>query len=64
VEKRRFVSHEEVTQVLERAGYSQERIEEVLREFPDPIDTERDGDALFKHGISAGTLMDRMGGGP
>jgi hypothetical protein len=64
VEKRRLVSHAEAEKILRRAGYSHERIEDVLRHLPDPIDTERDGEALFKHGISAGSLMDRMGGSP
>jgi hypothetical protein len=64
VDKRRLVSHAEAEQLLRRAGYSQERIEDVLRHFPDPIDTERDGEALFEHGLSAGSLMDRMGGSP
>ena len=59
-----MVSHAEAEPILRRAGYSQERIEDVLSDFPDPIDTERDGEALFKLGISADRLMDRMGGSP
>lgn len=50
--------------MLRRAGYSSEQIEAALRDTPDPIDTERDAEALFKHGITAGTLIDRMGGSP
>lgn len=64
MEKRRFLSHAEVERILRRAGYSQEQIVDVLRDLPDPIDTERDSEALFKQGISAGSLMDRMGGSP
>jgi predicted AAA+ superfamily ATPase len=64
VDKKRLYSHAEAQQILRRAGYSQERIEVLLRDVPDPIDTERDAEALFKHGISAGTLMNRMGGSP
>ena len=64
VEKERLVAHAEAERVLRRAGHSEQQIEDVLRDFPDPIDTERDSEALFKRGISAGTLMDRMGTSP
>ena len=64
MEKRQLTSHSEAKQILRRAGYSPERIDDVVRHLPDPIDTERDGEALFKLGVSRGTLMDRMGGSP
>ena len=59
-----MVSHAEAAQVLRHAGYSQERIREMLRDLPDPIDRDRDGGALFKLGLTADQLMDRMGGSP
>jgi hypothetical protein len=59
-----LISHAEAAQVLRHAGYSQDRIREMLRDLPDPIDPERDGVALFKLGLSADQLMDRMGGRP
>ena len=59
-----MVSHADAEQIMRRAGYSPEQIEEALRDLPDPIDTERDRDAVFKHGISLTTLTDRMGGSP
>jgi hypothetical protein len=58
------ISHTEAEQILRRAGYSQERIEDVLRDLPDPIDTEREATALAKLGLSPNQLMDRMGGSP
>lgn len=65
MERRRFISHAECENVLRRVGYSKQQIDDLLRDFPDPIDIERDGDELFrKHGLSADTLMDRMGGSP
>jgi hypothetical protein len=64
VEKRHLISHAQAAQVLRRAGYSQDRIRELLRELPDPIDPDRDGVALVKLGLSADQLMDRMGGSP
>ena len=59
-----LISHAEAEKLLRGAGYSQEWIENALGQLPDPIDTERDGDTLFKLGMSRGTLMDRMGGSP
>ena len=64
MEKPRFISHAELTRVLRRAGYSQQQIEDLLRELPDPVDTERDRGELFKHGITVGSLMNRMSGSP
>jgi hypothetical protein len=65
VEKKHAIySHTEAEQILRNAGYSQERIDDVLRNLPDPIDLGRDGEALFKLGLSDGILMDRMGGSP
>jgi hypothetical protein len=60
----RWISHADAAQVLRRAGYSPERIEELLRDLPDPIDAERDSVALVQRGMSPGELMDRMGGSP
>jgi hypothetical protein len=60
----RSVSHTEAERALRRAGYSQERIEEVMRQLPDPLDLDRDADVLFKLGVDASTLTDRMGASP
>jgi hypothetical protein len=57
-------SHAEVERYFRKAGYSQEQIEDLLRHLPDPIDTERDAEALFKLGVGVGALVDRMGGSP
>ena len=55
-----MIPHAEAAQLLRHAGYSQDRIRELL----DPIDPERDSGALFKLGLTADQLMDRMGGSP
>lgn len=60
----RFISHAEVEKLLHRVGYTQEQIEDLLRDFPDPIDLQRDREALFKHGISLGSLLNQMGASP
>jgi hypothetical protein len=57
-------SHEEVAQVLRRAGYSDELISEVLSQLPDPIDLQRDQQILARYGLNRERLMDRMGGSP
>ena len=64
MENRQLISHAEAKQILRRAGYSPEQVDDVLRHLPDPIDTERDGDALLKLGVTRGTLLDRLGGSP
>ena len=62
--KRRFVPRSEAEQMLRRAGYPQELIEKMMRDLPDPIDTQRDAEAFTKWGISEEALMDRMGASP
>jgi hypothetical protein len=57
-------SHEHVSQVLRRAGYSEEFIREVLSELPDPIDLRRDEHLLGRYGLSSERLMERLGGSP
>ena len=64
MQERHLVSHAEAKRLLRRAGYLPEQIEDLLRDLPDPIDTERDAAACFERGLSVGSLMDRMGGSP
>ena len=49
---------------MRRAGYSDEFIQEVLSELPDPIDLRRDEHILGRYGLSAERLMDQLGGSP
>jgi CBS-domain-containing membrane protein len=64
VEKSGFISHAEVARILRRVGYTQEQIDDVLRDFPDPLDLDRSREDFLKHGISLGALIDQMGGSP
>jgi hypothetical protein len=57
-------SHEEAARAFRRAGYSDEFINEVLSQLPDPIDLRRDEPILARYGLSPEHLMDRMGGSP
>lgn len=59
-----MISHADAQKVLRRVGYPPERIEEVLAHLPDPIDIERDANALDEYGVSRASLIDRMGGSP
>jgi hypothetical protein len=45
-------------------GYSQEQIEDMLRDLPDPVDGERKAERPFKLGLSVDALRDRMAGSP
>lgn len=58
------ITHADAKQVLRRAGYSMESIEEVLGDLPDPIDTERDLATLAERGVTGDSLIDRLGGSP
>jgi hypothetical protein len=62
--ERRLIPHAEAESVLRRAGYSTEQIRDILSRFADPIDLERDGQALFELGISRDHLRDLTGGSP
>lgn len=54
----------EFCKVLRRAGYSTTQAQSVLRGLPDPIDFDRDGERLFKRGVSLDRLIDATGGSP
>jgi len=62
--QRRTSSHAEFSKVLRRAGYLTTQVQSVLRDLPDPIDFDRDGEALFEKGISLDRLIDARGGSP
>ncbi|MFL5830840.1 MAG: hypothetical protein ACJ76X_13080 [Solirubrobacteraceae bacterium] len=64
MEQSRLISHDEVGRILRRVGYTQQQIDDVLRDFPDPIDLDRSREDFLKHGISLGGLIDQMGGSP
>lgn len=60
----RLVSHHEIEHFLRRFGYSMERVRELLRDLPDPVEVERAENLLAKHGITMTGLMDRRGASP
>jgi hypothetical protein len=57
-------SHAEAARILRHAGYSEEFINEVLSQLPDPIELERDQPILDRYGLSPERLMEQMGGSP
>jgi hypothetical protein len=58
------LSKAEAGRVLRRLGYTVPQIEELFSQLDDPIDVDRDGEVLQRHGITRGHLMDDMGGSP
>jgi hypothetical protein len=62
--QRRIMPRAHLAQVLRRAGYPATRAKAVLCDLPDPIDFDRDGQILFKRGVSLGRLTDARGGSP
>ena len=61
---RRETGPRTLLRVLRRGGYSDEFIQELLSQLPDPIDLQRDQATLARYGISPERLMDRTGGSP
>jgi hypothetical protein len=62
--QRRTTSRAEFAEVLRRAGYSTTEAQSILRGLPDPIDFDRDGERLFRKGVSLDRLIDARGGSP
>lgn len=59
----KMVSKAEVLRVLRRTGNG-EVADELAALLPDPVDIDRVGDLLLKHGISHDTLLQELGGSP
>jgi hypothetical protein len=62
--RRQITSRTEFARVLRRAGYSNTQAQSILRGLPDPIDFDRDGEGLFRRGVSLDGLISAMGGSP
>ena len=50
--------------VLRRAGIPEETIRAADEQLHDPVDEERDGTFLVRHGLDRDELISRMGGSP
>jgi hypothetical protein len=60
----RMISKVDATVTLHLAGFSPERIADVLSDLPDPIDLDRDEALLARHGVTLNHLTDSRGGSP
>jgi hypothetical protein len=60
----RMISKVDATVTLHLAGFSAERIAEVLTDLPDPFDLDREATVLARHGVTLNQLMDSRGGSP
>jgi hypothetical protein len=58
------VSKKDFLRVLHRAHISEETIKAADEQLRDPIDEERDGLFLVRHGLDRDQLVSRMGGSP
>jgi hypothetical protein len=58
------VSKLEAARALRRLGFTAAQIDELFSRLDDPIDLDRDGELLQRHGITRGHLIDLMGGSP
>jgi hypothetical protein len=47
---------------MRRLGMPEDRIDQALRELPDVIDTDRDGNKLRQLGLGLDTIVDELGG--
>ena len=50
--------------ILRRAGVSEQTVEALDAELPDPVDVDRDANVFLRHGITLDYLIDRIGGSP
>jgi hypothetical protein len=53
-----------VMDVVRRAGYPREIIDEIELQLPDPVDYDRDQGLLVRYGITLDQLINRLGGSP
>jgi hypothetical protein len=58
------ISKKDFLQILARAGVPQETVKATDEQLQDPIDLERDGIFLVRHGLDRDQLINRMGGSP
>jgi hypothetical protein len=64
IQGQQTVTHLHARQVLRRAGFSAEQIDQILGQLPDPFDLDSDGSTLQRLGLTHDRLVDRMGGSP
>jgi hypothetical protein len=58
------ISKKDFLQILARTGVSEETVKAADEHLRDPIDLERNGTFLVRHGLDRDQLMSRMGGSP
>jgi hypothetical protein len=58
------ITKDEARRVMQRAGIPPETIDGLLAELHDPVDFDRDRQALERHGVTRDSLIDLMGGSP
>jgi hypothetical protein len=52
----------QVIAIMRRLGMQEDKIDQALRELPDVIDTDRDGNKLRQLGLGLDVIVDELGG--
>jgi hypothetical protein len=60
----RSISKADAVRVLQRVGIPAARIDEILRELPDPIDLDHAEPVFARYGVTHEGLMNRLGASP
>jgi hypothetical protein len=55
---------DDILAVLRRAGVTEETLQAVDAELPDPVEAAHVQDLLGRYGITLDAIIDRMGGSP
>ena len=57
-----MMSKADLTAILHRVGVDDATIHKLLEPLPDPVDLDKEGPYLYRHGISLDRIIDRLGG--
>jgi hypothetical protein len=60
----RSVSKKTALEVVRRAGYPPEVVEEIASQLPDPVNFDRDEALLVSYGLTRGQLSEALGSSP
>ncbi|HWC39235.1 MAG TPA: hypothetical protein VG476_11930 [Acidimicrobiales bacterium] len=64
METQRTLSKATVIEIIRRAGYTPEVVDEIASRLQDPVDLDRDASLLAHYGVTRTALTDRLGGSP
>lgn len=59
-----ILAKKRVIDLLRRAGIPDETLRVIDAELPDPVDVDKDGYILLRHGVTHDALISALGGSP